>query len=62
MDCYLALNNDTVVPQLVKDMGCGAGLTKCFECEGTGVWPWHPDGRIERCVDCKGTGKVYVSV
>jgi hypothetical protein len=34
MECYIA--------ELVTDMGAGAGETNCFECSGTGEWPWHP--------------------
>ena len=62
MECYIAENNDTVAWQRVKDMGAGAGLTDCFECFGSGFWPYLPDAVVKRCVDCKGTGKVYVSL
>jgi hypothetical protein len=62
MECYIGENNDTVALQLVTDMGAGAGETNCFECSGTGEWPWDPDGKMRQCVDCKGTGKVYVSI
>ncbi len=50
--------------KVVRDLGCGAGETSCLECDGSGKWPFapyavHPDSD---CVDCKGTGKVLVSV
>ena len=61
MLCYVAENNETAIWQTVRNAGAGAGETQCFECGGTGRWPWHPDGRVRPCVDCKGTGKVYVS-
>jgi DnaJ-class molecular chaperone len=62
MTAYVALNNDTAVKCEVEIIGTIAGRTACFECGGTGQWPWHPDGQVRQCVDCKGTGKVYVSV
>jgi DnaJ-class molecular chaperone len=62
MDCYVADNNDTAIARQVSDKGAGAAEVRCFECDGTGRWPWHRDGRIRPCVDCEGTGKVYVSV
>ncbi|WP_162918769.1 hypothetical protein [Taklimakanibacter deserti] len=61
MDCYVGQNNDEVAPQLVKDMSNGAGRTNCFICNGSGRW--HPDeGTIALCINCDGSGKVFVSV
>jgi hypothetical protein len=56
------MKNNTLVPQVVHDVGGGAGLTAYFECGGTGKWPRHPDGKMRQCVDCKGTAKVYISI
>ena len=54
----------TTVVQDVIDRGVGAGETTCFECEGTGDWtPFHPEPKgFIQCTDCKGTGRVFVSV
>ena len=50
--------------KVVKDLGCGAGETSCMECDGSGKWPFAPYAvpPDSDCVDCKGTGKVLVSV
>jgi hypothetical protein len=39
-----------------------AGRTDYLECGGTGTWPYPPDGMTRPCTDCKGTGKVYISI
>jgi hypothetical protein len=62
MTAYVALNNDTPVECDVEVIGGIAGRTDCFECGGTGKWPWHPDGKMHQCVDCKGIGQIYVRV
>ncbi len=42
--------------------GC-AGRMTCFECGGTGDWPYGPTpAECGPCVDCKGTGKILVSI
>lgn len=48
----------------VTDLGCGAGMIACVECEGTGNWgPYHPDPvKWDDCVVCKGTGRQPVSI
>ena len=34
----------------------------CIECEGFGSHlSMHVEGNVERCVECKGTGKVLVT-
>lgn len=48
----------------VMSIAAGVGRMDCPECEGTGDWTrFHPNphGSIA-CVDCKGTGKVLVSI
>lgn len=67
MIAYLGSKRETEVECWPVDHGCGAGQVPCFECGGDGDWtkfhpePWRfPDGFP--CVDCKGTGKVYVSI
>jgi len=65
MTAFVAENNDTPIDCDVVRHGAGAGETECFECGGTGDWtPFHPDPQGQRivCRDCKGTGRVFVSV
>jgi len=33
----------------------------CIECGGLGWWDFGPPGTEGPCVECKGTGKVFVS-
>lgn len=38
----------------------GYAKVTCFECEGSKVFEL-PNGKKEPCVNCKGTGKVYIN-
>ena len=39
----------------------GVLRVKCFECEGSGWWGFmKPDVPGAPCINCKGTGKVYI--
>lgn len=44
----------------------GCMLVNCFECGGTGRWPYHPEQKgkfaIPKCINCKGTGTVLIGV
>lgn len=72
MDIYCGWYRDTVVRQHVKMLGCGAGETRCLECGGDGDWKkFLNEGQVADmcpgdtpypCVNCKGTGKILVSV
>jgi hypothetical protein len=67
MVAYLGWWRATEVEIDPVDLGCGAGEVACFECGGDGDWTkFHPDETFEPgsmpCVDCKGTGKVLVSI
>lgn len=65
MTAYLGFLRDTEVSVLPIDLGCGAGQVTCFECGGTGDWtPFHPEPENGpySCVDCKGTGKILISI
>lgn len=67
MTAYLGGHRSTEVAVVPVDLGCGAGLVTCFECGGDGDWTKvHPEPETLseplRCVDCKGTGKVLVSI
>jgi hypothetical protein len=65
MTVYCALNNDTAVDRDVALVGLIAGEIACLECGGTGDWtPFHPEPPPEGvpCIDCKGTGRMLVSV
>jgi len=65
MVAYLGWWRTTEVEVAPVRFGCGAGEVPCFECDGTGDWtPFHPDPPPEGvlCVECKGTGRVLISV
>jgi hypothetical protein len=65
MIAYLGWSRTTEVEVNPIDFGCGAGQVDCFECEGSGDWTkFHPEPELGpfRCVDCKGTGKIFVSI
>jgi hypothetical protein len=62
---YCALNCDTPVEDDVVDLGAGAGEIHCLECGGDGNWgKFAPEivGIDCKCLDCKGTGRLLVSV
>lgn len=42
-----------------KDSLLGYKLVSCFECDGTGIFTGMEE---EICVNCKGTGKIYINV
>lgn len=67
MVAYRGWSRDTEVEIAPVDLGCGAGEVTCFECGGDGDWTkFHPEPESLteplRCVDCKGTGKVLISI
>lgn len=68
MIAYRGFYRNTEVEVEPLDMGNGVGQVPCFECGGDGDWSkYHPDPEITHkdqcpCVDCKGTGKVYISI
>lgn len=65
---YFGFKRETAIELEVVDLGCGAGQITCPECGGDGDWKkFHPDPTIfgddpYPCVDCKGTGKVLISI
>lgn len=65
MIAYLGFYRNTEVECEPVDMGCGAGQVDCFECGGDGDWTkYHPEPHLgpSPCVNCKGTGKIFVSI
>lgn len=65
MIAYLGFARDTEVECSPRDLGCGAGEVQCFECGGDGDWTkFHPEPETgpHPCVNCKGTGKVLISI
>lgn len=63
MTVYLGENGSTPVERLVEPLnGYTAGRVRCFECDGSGIWVYDPDGRPRVCTDCKGTGHILVSI
>ena len=45
-----------------EEAALGFKRVDCLECDGVGLIPWLPWDEIEECIECKGTGKVYVNV
>ena len=67
MTAYLGWCRTTEVEIAPVDMGCGAGEVPCFECGGDGDWTkFYPEPETlsepMKCVACKGTGRVLVSI
>mgnify|MGYP000709281411 CR=1 FL=1 len=65
MIAYVGFLRDTEVEVTPVDVGCGAGQVPCFECGGDGDWTkYHPEPELGPfpCVDCKGTGRIYISI
>lgn len=67
MIAYLGFSRETEVEVEPVDLGCGAGQVTCFECGGTGDWTqFHPEPHQfpdgHSCPECKGTGKVLISI
>lgn len=63
MTVWCGWTRETEVPSAVFDCGAGAGQIPCLECGGTGDWtPFHPENIPTECVDCKGTGLIFVSI
>lgn len=63
MIVYCGWTRTTEVAMDVEDLGSGAGRTRCLECGGLGVWAlMEPEIPASACVDCKGTGKILVSI
>jgi len=54
-----------VVEREVIDLDGVADEIACLECGGTGDWtPFLPPGEPgpQPCIDCKGTGRMLVSI
>ncbi len=65
MRIYCARNCNTAVERSVIDRGCGAGEIVCLECGGDGNWgKFAPEevGPEFTCPDCKGKGRMLVSI
>lgn len=67
MIAYLGWKRETEVSVNPIDLGCGVGEVQCFECGGDGDWTkFYPEpetlGEQMKCVACKGTGRVLVSI
>lgn len=40
----------------------GATTVRCIECSGSGFWNFGPAGTEGDCVECKGTGRLWISL
>jgi len=46
----------------VDELMVGVGECDCIGCGGSGIFTGHPEKNSEPCVECKGTGKILVSI
>lgn len=57
---------DHLTDMQLIDAYLGVGQCDCPECSGTGDWtPFYPEELPPNsmpCVECKGTGKIYIGV
>lgn len=61
---YVGWGRETEVEIEVNKCDSELGFTyiKCLECDGSGVWDFIEYIPSDKCVDCKGTGKVLINV
>jgi hypothetical protein len=67
MSIWRGFSRETEIVVDVELLDCGAGLIVCPECGGDGDWrKFHPEPELHpegfACVECKGTGRVLVSI
>lgn len=67
MDVDRGFRRETIVTCLVDISSGVAGEITCIECGGDGDWTkFHPEPETltapMRCIECKGTGRIYVSI
>lgn len=63
MDVEIWIGNNMRFDWLTFPYGAEVGQVPCNECGGSGWWGFGP--RVEEtgpCVDCKGTGRVWVGL
>lgn len=64
MEVFASWTRDSAGEREVVILGDGvSGSIVCFECVGSGDWPYGPtEAECGPCVDCKGTGRILVSI
>ncbi len=45
-----------------NDSLLGYKYINCLECNGAGIWDFVDCIPIEKCVDCKGSGKILIDI
>lgn len=59
---YRGMLRETAVPVLLEMITPEIAKIDCIECGGSGRWDFGPTPETcGPCVDCKGTGKIFVS-
>ena len=59
---YTGRKRDIEVEINIRPNELGIYKTGCRECGGTGWWPYGPTEKEQGpCVDCKGTGQIYIT-
>lgn len=64
MEIFAGPMRESVGKREVKIVGDGmAGEITCFECSGTGEQSYGPTpAECGPCIDCKGTGRILISI
>ena len=59
---YLGFKRTTEKQENIFNCEIEEGYAKvtCFECEGSKTFT-YPDGKQDSCINCKGTGEVYIN-
>lgn len=61
---YLGFERNTEIHIEVNEYDSEIGFTyvNCFECNGTGVWNFVDYIPVDKCINCKGTGKLLINI
>ena len=59
---YLGFSRNTEMEENITNQNIKDGYTKviCYECQGSKIFT-YPDKEIVSCLNCKGTGKIYIN-
>lgn len=59
---YHGFYRNTIIKHYISKQDIINGYKKviCFECNGSKIFT-YPDDTIDSCINCKGTGYVYIN-
>lgn len=55
-------NTEILVDVNEHDSEKGFTYVDCLECNGTGIWDFVEYIQVDKCVSCKGTGKILINI